>query len=255
MTCAETIWHRPRGDYGLPPGEVHVWRAILDQPRDAIARFMRILAPDERAHAEKFHFEADRKRHIIGRGLSRLLLAHCLGRPADELKFEHNEFGKPSLALGLHPPLQFNVSHSGELVLVALTLGRALGIDVERMQRDVAKEEIAARFFSTNECRALAALAPDLQCAAFFACWTRKEAYLKARGDGLSLPLDQFDVAFVPGQEPRLIETRHDPAEAGRWTMHAFDPGHGCKAALAVEGSDWKLKCWDWPPAGLPAEG
>jgi 4'-phosphopantetheinyl transferase len=254
MTCAETIWHRPRGDYGLPPDEVHVWRAILDQPQDCIARFMRVLSLDERARADKFHFEADRKRHIIGRGLSRRLLGHCLGRPANELKFEYNEFGKPSLAAGLYPPLQFNVSHSGELVLVALTLGRALGIDVERMQRDMAKEEIAARFFSPNECRALAALAPDMQCAAFFACWTRKEAYLKARGDGLSLPLDGFDVAFAPGEEPRLLETRHDPAEARRWTMHAFNPGHGCKAALAVEGVEWKLKCWDWPSAGLPAE-
>jgi 4'-phosphopantetheinyl transferase len=254
MTCAETIWHCPGGDYGLPPDEVHVWRATLDQPQDTIARFMRLLSLDERARAEKFQFEADGKRHIIGRGLSRTLLGHCLGSPADQLKFEYNEFGKPALAAGLYRPLAFNVSHSGELVLVALALGRDLGIDVERMRRDMAKEEIAARFFSPNECRALAALASDVQCAAFFACWTRKEAYLKARGDGLSLPLDQFDVAFVPGEKPRLLETRHDPAEARRWTMRALHPGHGCKAALAVEGSDWKLKCWDWPPAGLPAQ-
>jgi 4'-phosphopantetheinyl transferase len=116
----------------------------------------------------------------------------------------------------------------------------------------MASQEIAARFFSKNECKALAALAPDAQCAAFFACWTRKEAYLKARGDGLSLPLDVFDVAFVPGEAPALLETRHDPAEARRWTMHAFDPGFGCKAALTVAGSGWKLKCWDWPPDGLP---
>ena len=214
---------------------------------------MQILSTDERARAGKFHFEVDRKRHIIGRGLSRRLLGHCLGRPGEELRFEYNEFGKPRLAAGLFPHLQFNVSHSGELVLVALTIGRDLGIDVERMQRDMATEQIAARFFSTNECRTLAALAPELQCAAFFACWTRKEAYLKARGDGLSLPLTQFDVAFAPGDEPRLLETRHDPAEARRWTMQTFNPLHGCKAALVVEGSDWKLKCWDWPPAGLPS--
>jgi 4'-phosphopantetheinyl transferase len=253
MTCAETVWPRPHGNYGLPSDEVHVWRATLDQPAAGIAAFMRILSSDERARAEKFHFEADRKRHIIGRGLSRRLLGHCLGRPAQELEFEYNEYGKPGLPAGLHPPLAFNVSHSGDLVLVALTLGRALGIDVERMRSEMANQEIAARFFSANECKALAALAPDVQCAAFFACWTRKEAYLKARGDGLSLPLDAFDVAFVPEEAPRLLETRHDPAEARRWTMRAFNPGHGCKAALAVEGSGWKLNCWDWPPAGLPA--
>src|SRR5260370_38825822 len=100
------------------------------------------------------------------------------------------------------------------------------------MQRDMAKKEIAARFFSANECRTLSALAPDMQCAAFFACWTRKEAYLKARGDGLSLPLAQFDVAFVPGEEPRLLETRHDPPGAPRCTMHPLNPRHRCRAPL-----------------------
>jgi 4'-phosphopantetheinyl transferase len=106
--------------------------------------------------------------------------------------------------------------------------------------------EIASRFFSPSECRALAELPADLRCAAFFCCWTRKEAYLKARGDGLALPLDQFDVAFVPGAEPRLLETRHDPAEASRWALRAIDVGPRHKAAIAVEGSNWTLRCLDW---------
>lgn len=250
--CGEALWRQPCADYRLPPDEVHVWRATLDQPATGMARFMQVLSPDERARAARFHFEADRKRHIIGRGLSRMVLGHCLGRPASELEFECNEHGKPGLPRGIRPSLQFNISHSGELVLVALTAERALGIDVERMQPRMANEEVAARFFSANECAVLTALSADVKSAAFFACWTRKEAYLKARGDGLSLALDQFDVAFAPGQAPRLIETRHDPAEARRWTLHAFDPGHGCQAALAVEGSDWRLKFWEWPAEGLP---
>jgi 4'-phosphopantetheinyl transferase len=165
------------------------------------------------------------------------------------LQFQYSEFGKPSLAQPseLHPPVEFNVSHSGDLVLIALSRRRTLGVDIERMRMDVATEEIATRFFSVNECRDLATVAPDLRCAAFFACWTRKEAYLKARGDGLSLPLEQFDVSFLPGHDPRLIETRHDPAEARRWTLHALEGGFDYKAALAVEGADWKLKCWEWP--------
>src|SRR5262245_8151055 len=111
MPCAETktIWHCPRGEYGLPGDEVHVWRATLDQPAAGIAAFMRVLSADERARAEKFHFEADRKRHVIGRGLSRRLLGHCLGRPADGLQFQCNEFGKPDLAPGPGPPLRFNI--------------------------------------------------------------------------------------------------------------------------------------------------
>jgi 4'-phosphopantetheinyl transferase len=140
--------------------------------------------------------------------------------------------------------------NSGDWILIALSLGRTLGVDVERKKEDMATEEIAARFFSPIECSALAALPAAMRCEAFFSCWTRKEAYLKARGDGLSLPLDQFDVAFVPGAEPRLIETRHDPAEAHRWTLNALQVGRDYAAALAVEGADWELKCWDWPPAG-----
>src|SRR5205823_14824369 len=124
--------------------------------------------------------------------------------------------------------------------------GRALGVDVERMRADMATADIAARFFSPAECLALASLPSEMQCEAFFDCWTRKEAYLKARGDGLSLPLDQFDVVFVPGAEPRLLETRHDPSEAGRWTLRALDVGAGHKAALVVEGSNWTLRCLDW---------
>ena len=255
MSGRSTIWHLPRGRYVLPPDEVHVWRASLDQPQDLFARLTHLLSAEERTRAGRFHFEVDRKRCILARGVLRLLLGDCLGTPAERLQFRYSEFGKPSLAqpsfvqLGheLHPPVEFNVSHSGDLVLIALSRGRTLGVDIERMRMDVATEEIATRFFSVNECRDLATVAPDLRCAAFFACWTRKEAYLKARGDGLSLPLEQFDVSFLPGHDPRLIETRHDPAEARRWTLHALEGGFDYKAALAVEGADWKLKCWEWP--------
>ena len=169
-----------------------------------------------------------------------------MGEAPDRLQFEYNAFGKPGLALQLAPRLQFNISHSGEWILIALSIERGVGVDVERMREDMATKEIAARFFSPNECRELAALPDDMECAAFFACWTRKEAYLKARGDGLSLALDQFDVAFVPGAQPRLLETRHDPAEVRRWALRALHPGRGYAAALAAEGFNWRLKCWDW---------
>jgi 4'-phosphopantetheinyl transferase len=248
MAGSETVWHRPRDVHELAPNEVQVWRATLDAPPEDIAGFMRVLSAEERAHAQRFHFEPDSRRHIIGRGLARTLLGHCLVCPADQVEFEYNRFGKPRLAASLGSSIEFNISHSGELVLVALTPGRAVGIDVERMQSRMATKEIATRFFSPNECRTLFSLAPELQCSAFFSCWTRKEAYLKARGDGLSLPLDTFDVAFAPGEEPRLLETRRDSGDAHRFTMRAPDPGHGCKAALVVEGSGWKLTCWDWRP-------
>ena len=248
-----TAWRSPRGIYVLPSDEVHVWRASLDRMRGHLVSLARLLSPDERERAHRFHFEVDRQRSILARGLLRLLLGHCLCRSADQLQFEYNKFGKPNLANSLYPSLQFNLSHSGDLVLIALSRGRALGVDIERMRMDVAVTEIAARFFSAVECEALQMVAPAARREAFFACWTRKEAYLKARGDGLSLPLAQFDVSFLPGDEPRLLATRHDPAEVHRWSLSALEGGECYKAALVVEGGDdCTLKCWEWPaaPAG-----
>jgi len=248
--AAATVWHRLHGHYELPTDEVHVWRANLNWAQERLNRLAEVLSQEERARAERYHFEADRKRSIIGRGLSRLLLAHCLGESPQRLQFVYNPFGKPALAPGHVRPLQFNVSHSGEWVLIALSVNRPLGVDVERKREEMATEAIAERFFSPAECSALSALPSAVRCAAFFACWTRKEAYLKARGDGLSLPLDQFDVAFVPGAKPRLIATRHDPIEAQRWTLSELQVGCNHAAALAVEGADWTLRCWDWTADG-----
>lgn len=236
--------------YELPLDEVHVWRASLEQSQRCMAAFAEVLNSSERTRAERYHFEVDYKRSVIGRGLSRVLLAHCLGETPDSLRFETNAFGKPALTRQSSPSLQFNVSHSGEWVLVALSFGRALGVDVECIRESTATDKIAERFFSPAECRSLAALPEVTRVSAFFACWTRKEAYLKARGDGLSLALDRFDVAFEPDAEPRLLETRHDPGDAGRWMLRDLSPWPGHRAAVAVEGTGWKLRCLDWQTAG-----
>jgi 4'-phosphopantetheinyl transferase len=205
-----------------------------------------ILSSDEQERAAKFHFEADRRRYVVGRSTLRMLVGQCLGRPADRLRFDYGDAGKPSVAASVPPPLQFNVSHSGQVVLIALARGRAIGIDVEQIRTNVAVDQIAAQFFSPNESKGLSLLAADSQCDAFFTVWTRKEAYLKAKGAGLSLPLDQFEVSLSADQ-PRLLATRHDPAEATRWTLRDLDVEHGYRAAMAVEGSDWTLRCWNWP--------
>ena len=120
MTNVETEWQHAPHDFELPADEVHVWRARLDRPQNCIDGLLQVLSTQEREHADRFHFDADRKRAIIGRGLARLLLGHCLDRPADELRIEYNEFGKPALSAVHHSPLQFNVSHAGDLILVAL---------------------------------------------------------------------------------------------------------------------------------------
>jgi 4'-phosphopantetheinyl transferase len=248
-------WEQPRGRYELPKDEVHVWRTTLDGARGWIAELKQTLSVEERQRARRFRFETDGMRHIIGRGLLRILIGHCISLPANQLQFEHGPFGKPRLAAGLPVGLEFNVSHSGNLVLIALSWDRALGVDVVQMRTNLATEAIAARFFSPNECGGLATIAVAARNTAFFDCWTRKEAYLKARGDGFSLRLDQFDVSFLPGEQARLLAVRDDPAESCRWFLHALHPGRGYKAAIAVEGAGWKLRCWRWPAVALARDG
>jgi 4'-phosphopantetheinyl transferase len=223
MSDNEPVWTRLSGAYVLPKDEVHVWRTSLDMPRSGITKLREILSADERERVDRFHQEVAGRRCVIGRGLLRLLLGSILELPADQLRFEYHKFGKPSLVAGQGSPLQFHLSHSGELILVAVTAGRAVGIDVERIRTDLAIRSLAAKLFSAEEYKGLASLKGHMQCEAFFAFWTRKEAYLTARGVGLSLPFDQFSVSFLPGEEPRLLKTRPDPTEALRWTLRTLD--------------------------------
>ena len=246
MNLGEACWIGFDRNYTLPEDEVHVWQTSLDMPASRFAQLRRILSPDECARADRFHFEVDRRRGIIGRAYLRLLLGQILDMPVNELQFEYDKFGKPGLIPGQRRALQFNVSHSGELILIAITTGRAVGVDVEEIRTDLDPNGIAAQFFSPSEREILASLPRPARYRAFFECWTRKEAYLKAKGVGLSLPLDQFDVSFLPDEEPRLLATRPDPAEAQNWRLWALDLASDYAGALAVSGSGRKLKCWKW---------
>lgn len=248
MYFEESIWGGFDGCGVLPTDEVHVWGATLDMSPSGLEALRQILSSDERERAGRFHFATDQRRSIIGRGYLRLLLGRILKLPADRLQFEYDEFGKPSLAPDQSFPLQFSVSHSGDLILIAIATGRAVGVDVEEIRTDLDPDLIAERFFSARECRSLASLSGPSRYKAFFACWTRKEAYLKAKGTGLSLPLDQFDVSFLPDEEPQLLATRPDAAEAGRWKLRALDLSGDYAAALIAAGSAWTLRCWYWDP-------
>ena len=246
MNFADDLCPGPDDDYQLADDEIHVWRSDLSVSALEIVRLKLIISLDERERAERFNFECDRQRSIIGRGRLRLLLGKILGLPASSLRFEYDGFGKPKLTSTQEQRLQFNVSHSGDLVLIAVTRGRAVGVDVERIRGDIDVDGLAKRFFSTNENERLNPLTGRRRYDAFFTCWTRKEAYLKGRGDGLSLPLDQFDVSFLPDEEPRLLETRFDPAEVRGWTLRSVNVPSGYVASLAAEGTDWNVVYHDW---------
>ena len=219
----------------LAEREVQVWRAALEDPDDA-RKLEPLLSSDEFDRANRFRFPEHRRRFVIARGCLRQLLAAYLDLRPGDIAFRYQEAGKPELA-GHHPQsLSFNVSHSGDLAAFAFAKARKIGVDVEMIRHDVDVEDIPKRFFSPSEQQTLAALQGDAKYQGFFNCWTRKEAYVKAVGSGLSLPLRDFDVSLVPGDPARLLATRPDATAASRWTMASLDFGSSCAAAIAVEG-------------------
>jgi 4'-phosphopantetheinyl transferase len=244
-TRAAEPWRPPPAGVELPADEVHVWRASLSQPPERLERWRGALAPDERERAARFHFERDRRRFVAARGQLREVLSRYAGLAAGDLRFLYASHGKPYLADESGGAwLRFNVSHAGELALYAVARGRELGVDIEEVRADVEHEEIAGQFFSAPEAAALRALAAGLRREAFFLCWTRKEAYIKGIGEGLSLPLDSFDVSLTPGEPAALLAVRGDAREAARWTLKDLDVGPGYHAALVAEGRDWDLQRW-----------
>jgi 4'-phosphopantetheinyl transferase len=249
MTLSDDIWVSPPADLVLPADAVHIWRGELNQPAGRLDQLASTLSPDEHERAARFHFDHHRRHFIAGRGMLRAILGRYLNVPPSQLEFTYSAKGKPSLATSLphlQSNLRFNLSHSHELALYALTYGRDLGVDLEHVGRKIEGMQIADRFFSPREVRVLRSLPDHLQREAFFTCWTRKEAFIKARGDGLSLPLDQFDVTLRPGEPAVLLRTDFDPPEVGKWSLQALSPGPGYVGAVAVAGHGLQLGCWQW---------
>jgi 4'-phosphopantetheinyl transferase len=235
------------------PGEVHVWRASLAASPDELDRLHALLSDEERVRAARFRFEMHRDRFVAGRGTQRLLLARYLGVHPAAIRYRYAAHGKPALdGPEAESGLRFNVSNAEDGLLVALTLGREVGVDLEPVHRVVDRDAVARRFFSAPENLVYDTVAEDQRDAAFFTCWTRKEAYIKAVGDGLSMPLHCFDVTLRPGEPARLLATRGDPSQAERWTLRELDPGAGWLGAIVVEGADFALRLFDWDPARPP---
>jgi 4'-phosphopantetheinyl transferase len=217
-----------------PDNEVHVWCTKLNRLARPLEALRQVLSEDELQRAAKFHFRRDCDRFVAARGLLRMLLQCYTGVDAAALRFCYNEFGKPALTSGRND-VRFNISHSHDAAaLFAIAKGSNVGVDIERIRPRFANEQIAEQFFSESEVRALRALPAELQPEGFFNCWTRKAAYIKARGDGLSLPLRDFDVSLKPGEPARLLRHAQSP-ELGRWTLQALSVPAGYVAAIAVE--------------------
>jgi 4'-phosphopantetheinyl transferase len=242
MTLSNCPWPAAPVQPVLSGADVHIWCASLEQPLD---EYSALLSDDELARAQRFRFEQEQRRFVVARGLLRTILGCYLNLSPQKLKFKYGPYGKPELALeSSWQRLSFNLSHSGNLVLYAITSELELGIDLEQIHPIPDVQQLAEQFFSALERAELDAQPAQRKLEVFFSGWTRKEAYLKARGDGLVYPLDQFSVAMAPEKPARLLEVKDNPQELARWSLQALSPAPGYVAALAVTGYTGRLEQW-----------
>ncbi|MBI3405300.1 MAG: 4'-phosphopantetheinyl transferase superfamily protein [Acidobacteria bacterium] len=197
----------------------------------------------ERERAATFRFPRDRQLFIVSHGALRAILGRYIESPPASLQFSQNSFGKPALGNSMAGmDLKFNLAHSGDRALLALNIGREIGVDLEFIQEESDCGQLAKRFFSPWEISELMSLPIEERRAAFFRCWTRKEAFVKAHGEGLSFPLNSFDVSLAPDEPAVLLRTHDSPNEAARWSLMNLDMDSNFAAALAVRGQGWKLQ-------------
>lgn len=247
-------WRPALSPIQLQGDEVHVWRAPLGGP-SGMQRFLEdTLSAEERERADRFHFDCHRERFVKARGVLRWLLADYLGVEPAALAFTYSSYGKPGLCGAHASQIAFNVSHSEDLALFAFSRRGELGVDVEAIRSLPDRDSLAQQLFSNREANSLARLRADLKDEAFFTCWTRKEAYVKALGEGLSRPLDTFEVTFDE-REPPALRVIGDASESARWSMYALTPGAGFAGALVTEGAR-RVSCWQWcdTPLARPIE-
>ncbi len=225
-------WSALQSVPALGRDDIHVWRGRLAADPRARAVLERLLSEDECQRAARFNFERDRRRYVASRGMLRRIVACYLDDRPERLRFRYEKHGRPALVPERPDAcIDFNMSHSGELALLAIAHRRRIGVDVEKVRPDIAPDEIAQRFFSPNEVRALLSLPEDLRYQAFLRCWTRKEAYVKARGEGLAIALDSFDVTLAPGVPARFVR-----GVGPSWQLLGFVAEPGYAAALAYDG-------------------
>jgi 4'-phosphopantetheinyl transferase len=244
---AEIVWRHPPPLIQLSPMEAHLWCASLDGSEEEVSGYFKHLSDQEKARAENFKFETDRRRFISGRGILRLILSNYLGALPAELMFRYSNTGKPSLGGGFEDlGIQFSLSHSHGIGLYALTMQHAIGVDLEKIRSGTDPQAIARRFFTPREFLDLQSLPISVQETAFHHAWTRKEAYLKATGEGITESLSKIEVSLTPDEPPRLHQVEGKPGEAAAWMLQALQPAHGYIGAVAVRQRGARLACWQW---------
>lgn len=236
------VWAQAPIEFELPEDEIHLWRASLPAEPSVLRRLDALLESREKSRAARFHFARDRDYFVAARGILRNLLGSYLRRSASELEFCYGPQDKPALRTAdSESRICFNLSHSHGLAVYSFSRRREIGIDLELIQPDFASDEIAERHFSPSELKELRGLPPELRAEGFFLGWTRKEAYVKAQGMGLQIPLPNFSVSLAPGWSGRF-----EAADGSLWSFHSFQPAPRYVATVVVEGPSPRLRYWEW---------
>ena len=237
MSSEAEIWQTAPAQITFPSDRIDTWRVCLLSPELSERDGRDLLTPDEIARASRFYFEDDRRRFVSCRVALRILLGRYLETSPAEIRFHYEKHGRPEIAFPQDTGgLRFNVSDSGDLALIAIGAGRAIGVDLEKIRHLPDLLELARGFFSAREVAAILAVSEDKRHDAFFACWTRKEAFLKATGMGLMYPLSAFSVSVDPDGPAELLEVGEDGNAAGQWSIKDTHPGEGFRGALAWTG-------------------
>mgnify|MGYP001378143252 CR=1 FL=1 len=245
MTGKLAVWRNGLGDERIGNGHVHVWYVDLSAADTCVPTPESVLSLDERARAARLVQGENRRRFVVSRAVLRCLLSQYAEVAPEQLRFDYGPHGKPELAsTGLAQGLGFNMSHSGDVILYAVARGRSIGIDVEHERPRSNFMRIAERFFSVEEYEALHAFPDRDRPSAFFRCWTRKEAYVKARGDGIAAGLDTFSVSM--DEEPCLLRSDEGPAEVARWSMADIVVEDGYVSTLCAEGRELIVSHFVW---------
>lgn len=248
MATDDHIWRVPPANLLLgSDDDVHVWRACLDVKEPRLRSLSHIISKDELRKARRFHFKRDRERFIVRRGLLRTILGRYLDVEPNRLHFCYNPYGKPTLDTSGKEKISFNLSHSHGLALFAIARVGEIGVDLERIRPGLSDDNIAERFFSHPEIALLKTLSGNIRRQKFFSYWSRKEAYIKARGKGLAIPLACFDVSMAPGNPVVLLNPEGVPESSRQWFLRDLIVGSNYAAAIAAEGNGWRLSCWQWP--------
>ena len=227
-----------KNSFKLPKNEVHLWHCRFDAHRDCLETIGSILSREEKDKSERFKFKIHRERSIISRGVLRMLLGKYLQANPRDLQFGYTEYGKPFLKD--ESGLRFNLSHSHNRAVFAFVSDSPIGVDIEKIKTDFQVMEVARNFFSSDEILALETFPLKERAAGFYRCWTRKEAFIKAQGSGLSFPLTSFSVS-LNSDSPELLRTEWHPSEKKEWQLFSFRPSGKYQGALAVRGPVYSL--------------